>query len=150
MEEKAAALWESQHLDVSGPSVSELIMMYASLRQIAVMYCSCLQTCLWLLSKSSLWFWDLCCSLRESCVTHHFNLSWLKTLQLVRTVCNVCIPWLGMGCVFLGFHYQRHGRGNHGSVLYLSRIKLPHRKSKRQVKPPRFATCGFTRWLIVS
>lgn len=47
VEEKAVALWESLHLDISGPSVSELIMMCASLRQIAAMYSSCLQTCLW-------------------------------------------------------------------------------------------------------
>lgn len=74
VEEKAAALWESLHSDVSGPSVSELIMMYASLRQITVMYCSCLQTCLWLPSKSSLWFRDLWRSLQRNCsVTHHFN-----------------------------------------------------------------------------
>lgn len=60
---ETATLWESPHLDVSGPSVSELIMMYASLRQIALMYCSRLQTCLWLPSKSSLWFRVPWCSL---------------------------------------------------------------------------------------
>lgn len=34
VEEKAVLCWESQHLDVSVPSVSELMMMYTSSRQI--------------------------------------------------------------------------------------------------------------------
>lgn len=74
VEEKAAVLWEAPHGDVSRPSVSELIMMYASLRQIAVMYRSCLQTCLRLPSMPSRWFKDLWRSLqRLCCVSHHFS-----------------------------------------------------------------------------
>lgn len=64
-------------LAVSVPSVSELIMMYAGLRQIAVMYWSCLQTCFWLPSKSSLWFRNLWCSLQHECFVTHSQINWV-------------------------------------------------------------------------
>lgn len=105
-------------LAVSVPSVSELIMMYAGLRQIAVMYWSCLQSCLWLPSKSSLWFRNLWCSLQHECFVTHSQINCVDlAVYIIYSNYVLYIHMLFLSLRLQGITPQKIKRN--------SRIKLP-------------------------
>lgn len=80
VEKKAVLRWESQRLDVSVPSVTELMMMYTSSRQILVCdvaACRYAFGCL----QSSLWGSGTSGALCSTCIMLHIIISSGQTFQ---------------------------------------------------------------------